>query len=121
MGARSLRQIALSHRDAARVLAATAPSGPHRLRAIDALLGLLIRAGFPPADAADAGYLLNVYIVGFMLDEALGPQPPTAPAGSGVAREILEMPEQGQPHSGAWSGELDHPVGGVAHALPDDL
>ena len=94
-GARSLRQIARSHRDAARVLAATAPSGPHRLRAIDALLGVFIRAGFLPADAADAGYLLNVYVVGFMLDEALGPRPPTAPAATGAAHEIFKMPEQG--------------------------
>ena len=92
-GARNLRRIALSHRDAARVLAATAPSGPARLRAIDTLLGVLLQAGFPPADAADAGYLLNVYIVGFMLDEALGPPPsPDFAAGS----TIHELPEQGR-------------------------
>lgn len=77
--ARGARRVALAHRDAARILVATLPTGPHRLRAIDAVLGLLTRAGFSPADAADAAYVLNVYGVGFMLDEALGPQP--APSG----------------------------------------
>ena len=73
-GARNLRRIASSHRDAARVLAATMPAGPHRLRAIDAVLGLLRQAGFPPDDAADLGYLFNAYLVGFMLDQDLGSQ-----------------------------------------------
>lgn len=72
---RSWRQVALAHRDVARVLVATMPTSPHRLRAIDALLGLLTHAGFSPGDAADAAYVLNVYGVGFMLDEALGPHP----------------------------------------------
>ncbi len=89
-GARSLRRVVLAHRDAARVLAVTAPTGPHRLRVIDALLGLLSRAGFPPADVADAGYILNVYIVGFMLDETLGPRSPqTSLSKSDVSRNTL--------------------------------
>jgi AcrR family transcriptional regulator len=73
--ARGARRVALAHRDAARILVATLPTGPHRLRAIDAVLGLLIRAGFAPTDAADVAYVLNVYGIGFMLDEVLGPRP----------------------------------------------
>ncbi len=76
--ARDARRVAQAHRDAARILVATLPTGPHRLRAIDAVLGLLARAGFSPEDAADIAYVLNVYGVGFMLDEALGPQPGTS-------------------------------------------
>jgi TetR/AcrR family tetracycline transcriptional repressor len=72
--ARALRQITRAHRDAARVLAGTTPTGPNRLRAIDALLGILRRAGFSPKDTADAAYICNVYVIGFLLDEALGPQ-----------------------------------------------
>jgi AcrR family transcriptional regulator len=72
--ARTLRRIALSHRDGTRVLAATMPAGPHRLRAIDALLGLLRRIGFAPADVADLSYLFNAYLVGFILDQDLGLQ-----------------------------------------------
>src|SRR5215469_9669276 len=73
-GARNLRRVALSHRDAARVLAATMPTGRHRLHAIDALLGLLLQAGFPPADVVDLSYLFNAFVVGFMLDQDLGSQ-----------------------------------------------
>jgi AcrR family transcriptional regulator len=85
--ARGARRVALAHRDAARILVATLPTGPHRLRAIDAMLGLLTRAGCAPADAADAAYVLNVYGIGFMLDEALGPQPakPSLPPQAGPA------------------------------------
>jgi AcrR family transcriptional regulator len=72
--ARALRQITRAHRDAARVLAGTTPTGPNRLRAIDALLGILRGAGFSPKDTADAAYICNVYVIGFLLDEALGPQ-----------------------------------------------
>jgi TetR/AcrR family tetracycline transcriptional repressor len=79
-GARALRQLARAHRDTARILAGTTPTGSNRLRAIDALLGVLRGAGFSPAEAADAAYLFNVYVVGFLLDEALGPQRGSAPA-----------------------------------------
>ena len=89
--AHEARRVALAHRDAARVLVATIPAGPHRLQRIEALLDVLRRAGFRPADVADAAYLLNVYISGFVLDEVLSPRPPgaaptprgfTAPLGS---------------------------------------
>lgn len=72
--ARALRQIVRAHRDSARILAGTTPTGPNRLRLIDALLGILRSAGFSPADTADAAYISNVYVIGFLLDEALGPQ-----------------------------------------------
>jgi AcrR family transcriptional regulator len=69
---RAFRQLARAHRDAARILAATTPSGPNRLHAIDMLLGVLRGAGFSPEDTADAAYIFNSYVTGFLLDEALG-------------------------------------------------
>jgi hypothetical protein len=69
---RAFRQLARAHRDAARILAGTTPSGPNRLRAIDMLLGVLRGAGFSPEDTADAAYVFNSYVTGFLLDEALG-------------------------------------------------
>jgi AcrR family transcriptional regulator len=77
--ARSSRRIMLSHRDAARVLVAALPMGPHLLRRIDALLAVLLRAGFQPPDAADAGYLLNIFVTGFVLEESLAPPSERAP------------------------------------------
>ena len=88
-GARNLRRVALSHRDAARILAATMPAGPYRLRMIDALLGLLLRAGFAPEDVVDLSYLFNAYVVGFMLDQDLGSQ--SAPPNLTAARCFVRL------------------------------
>lgn len=66
------RRVLLSHRDAARILAATAPTGPHRLRLIEAILNALIQGGFSTADSTDAASVHNSFVVGFVLDETLG-------------------------------------------------
>lgn len=68
-----LRRVARSHRDAVRLLTATPPSGPERLRRIEAQLELLRRAGFPTADLAEIGHVLNMYLTGVLLEEALSP------------------------------------------------
>lgn len=66
------RRVLLSHRDAAQILAATAPVGPKRLRLIESVLFSLIRAGFTPIDAIDTASVHNSFVVGFVLDETLG-------------------------------------------------
>jgi hypothetical protein len=38
------------------------------------LLGVLRGAGFSPEDTADAAYVFNSYVIGYLLDEALGPE-----------------------------------------------
>lgn len=77
--ARYLRRVLLAHRDGARVLAATPPLGPNRLRLIEQLLHTLISAGFSATEAANAGSVFNSYVVGFVLDETLGnPQETTS-------------------------------------------
>ena len=68
--ARSYRRTLASHRDGARVLAATAPLGARRLRQIDTVLGILLDAGVPPRDVARAAYHLNNFVVEFAADEA---------------------------------------------------
>jgi AcrR family transcriptional regulator len=60
----------LAHRDAARVLAMSAPFGPRRLRHIEAVLRILRAAGLGPRDAARAGHLCNNFITEFVADEA---------------------------------------------------
>lgn len=67
--ARRYRQVLLSHRDAARLLANTRPAGPRRLRHIEAMLGVLVSAGFPPRDAMRAGYHFNNFVTEFVADE----------------------------------------------------
>ena len=73
----AVRRTILAHRDAARVLAATPPVGPNRLRLIEDVLAAFLRAGLSPADVADAAIAFNAYVVGFVLDETTG-RPTTA-------------------------------------------
>ena len=67
-----VRRVLTTHRDSARVLAATPPAGPHRLRLIEQMLRALVAAGFSPTRVADAAFVINSYVVGFVLDETLG-------------------------------------------------
>jgi TetR/AcrR family tetracycline transcriptional repressor len=67
--ARALR----SRRDAARIVAGTPPTGPERLRLIDATLRALLAGGFPETAALQAAALLNSYVTGLVLEEDLGP------------------------------------------------
>src|SRR2546423_1582765 len=61
------RRVLLSHRDAARVLLLSGPpSGANRLDQVESLLGVLLKAGFSPEDAAFAGFLMNDYVTTFL-------------------------------------------------------
>ncbi|SRR6266851_501304 len=79
--ARECRRVLLGHRDGARVLAATMPIGPNRLRTIEQVLEIMCAAGFSDRDATNAAFVFNTYVVGFVLDETQampggGPPPP---------------------------------------------
>src|ERR671937_1783890 len=63
------RRVLLAHRDAARVLQATPPVGPNRLRLVERTLAILRVAGFDDALVADAATVFNIYVLGFVLDE----------------------------------------------------
>jgi TetR/AcrR family transcriptional regulator, tetracycline repressor protein len=78
-------RVLMAHRDGARVLAATPPVGRHRLRLIEQNLHALISAGLAPARVADASFVLNSYVVGFVLDEAHG-----NPRDSAIAQRMRE-------------------------------
>jgi len=70
--ARQVRRALMAQRDGARVLAATPPVSPHRIRLIEQVLHALKGAGFSPAMIADGSFVMNSYVVGFVLDETLG-------------------------------------------------
>jgi AcrR family transcriptional regulator len=65
----NVRRGLLAHRDAARLLAATPPAGPRRLRHIESLLKVLRAAGFCGRDAVRAGYHCNNFVTEFVADE----------------------------------------------------
>ena len=58
----------LAHRDAARVAAGRAPTGPHRLRGAETMLTALAAAGLSDEEAIDATLVLTTYVVGFALE-----------------------------------------------------
>jgi len=68
--AHNARRGLVSHRDAARLLASTAPFGPRRLRHIEATLRILRTAGLSSRSAAHAAYHLNNFVTEFAADEA---------------------------------------------------
>jgi TetR/AcrR family tetracycline transcriptional repressor len=67
---REYRRVLLGHRDAARVLALSLPSGPHRLRLVDAVLQTLLESGFEGLEASRAGRVLVDFATGFVQDES---------------------------------------------------
>ncbi|WP_433427776.1 TetR/AcrR family transcriptional regulator C-terminal domain-containing protein [Nonomuraea sp. CA-141351] len=80
--ARERRQVLLSCRDAARLVAGTR-AGPALIEKFEAELNALVAAGFTPAQALHAIGTITRYVNGFVLDEqamaehtADAPQPP---------------------------------------------
>jgi len=67
--ARALRRVLLTHRDAARLLASLPPGGPRRLQHIEAILGVLLDAGFSDRDAAWSAYHFNNLVTEAVADE----------------------------------------------------
>jgi len=66
----NVRRGLLAHRDAARLLAATPPFGPRRLRQVETILGILRSAGLTAREAARAAYHCNSFVTEFAADEA---------------------------------------------------
>lgn len=79
------RRHLLGKRDAAKVTAGRLAPGPHMLRLMEDQLGRLREAGFSDRDAALAGYLLGLYVHGFVLQEQ-SPISASEAAGRAAAR-----------------------------------
>jgi AcrR family transcriptional regulator len=90
------RRVLLGHRDAARVLTDTPPLGPHRLRLMDDVLGILRSAGFSNDEVASAGWIFNTFVTGFVLDEQSQAPASTDPAAAqqqfDVATWLKQLP-----------------------------
>lgn len=81
-----VRRVLLAHHDAARLLASTRPTGPQRMRHIEAALRTLLAAGFSDRDAAWAAYHFNNFVTEFVADEV---RLVTAAAAAGMSRGEL--------------------------------
>jgi TetR/AcrR family tetracycline transcriptional repressor len=67
-GMRAIRRAMLAHRDGARLAAGNRPT-PESWPRIERNAGVLVDAGFDPADAVRAMVVLGHYVSGFVLDE----------------------------------------------------
>jgi len=63
------RRILLSYRDAPRLFADQAPTGPHRMRLYDAAIGAFLDAGFAPSIAVSMATFYRNYLLGMVAEE----------------------------------------------------
>jgi AcrR family transcriptional regulator len=112
---RENRRVLLGHRDAARILAGTVPSGPNRLRLAETMLGTLLGAGFSRRDTVWAAFLLTDYATHFVAEEsrftdAGGPHDSSEGGDlARVRRQFEALPEEDYPIAVALAGYLTGP------------
>jgi len=63
------RRILLSYRDAPRLFADLAPTGPHRMRLYDDAIGVFLDAGFAPSIAVSMATFYRNYLLGMVTEE----------------------------------------------------
>lgn len=110
--ARAYRRYLLGRRDAARVIGGRFVLGPGLLRVMESGITGLLRNGFPERTAAMAGYLVNTFVVGFVLQESV---PMNAPEALGASPEQAMAAVRAQ--IGALSAEEYPTVVALADAL----
>jgi TetR/AcrR family tetracycline transcriptional repressor len=112
---RENRRVLLGHRDAARILAGTVPSGPNRLRLAETMLGTLLGAGFSRRDTVRAAFLLTDYATHFVAEESrfadAGEPHDLSESGDlgQVRRQFETLPEEEYPIAVALAGHLTDP------------
>ncbi len=97
--ASSTRELFARHSWAAALIDSRDRTGPNRLSLVDRVLGVLMGAGFSPAEAADATLILNSYTYGFERQRPT-PSPEDDIVGTEEARRVLAaIPDGKYPHA----------------------
>jgi len=109
--ARDVRAALLRRRDLTLLLTARLGQGPAALPLLDRALGIFLRAGFPPRDAARSNHALGGYVSGSCTWEAAGLGGAVDPGeraerAAGAAAGLATMPAAAYPHVAATAGEL---------------
>lgn len=63
------RRVLIAHRDAARLFAEQAPTGPHRIKLYDAAVGAFLDSGFAPPEAVAMATFYRNYLLGMIAEE----------------------------------------------------
>lgn len=101
----SARKVFSRHRWAAGLIDSRDRRGRESLTYVDRVLGVLVRAGFSPAAAANAFLVLDSYIYGFERQRAAA-STGNESDGTGAAREVLAaIPEGEYPFAARVAGE----------------
>lgn len=109
--ARAVRAALLRRRDLTLLLTARLGQGPAALPSLDRALGIFLRAGFPPRDAARANHALGAYVSGSCTWEAVGLAGAVDPAerakrAASAAEGLAALPADAYPYVAATAGEL---------------
>lgn len=74
------RRVLIAHRDAPRLFAEQAPTGPHRIKLYDAAVGVFLDSGFAPPEAVAMATFYRNYLLGMIAEETrqTGPSHPRA-------------------------------------------
>lgn len=117
------RRVMLAHRDAARILVATPPVGPNRMRLIDLAYDALLAAGFRGVEVTRAARLLNDYVTSFVLEEVNEAEAAAGwMGGAGGAAAIEEVEEATQRSFAALPADTYPAIAAVAgHVADPDL
>ena len=74
--AREYRRVLVAHRDAPRLFAEQAPTGPHRMKLYDAAIGAFLDTGFAAQEAVAMATFYRNYLLGMIAEEARQSRPP---------------------------------------------
>jgi len=70
------RRVLIAHRDAPRLFAEQAPTGPHRMQLYDAAIGAFLDSAFAPQEAVAMATFYRHYLLGMIAEEARQTSPP---------------------------------------------
>jgi TetR/AcrR family tetracycline transcriptional repressor len=81
------RRVLVAHRDAPRLFAEQAPTGPHRMKLYDAAIGAFLDTGFAAQEAVAMATFYRNYLLGMVAEEARQ----SRPAQPGALRPTLAL------------------------------
>lgn len=81
------RRVLVGHRDAPRLFAEQAPTGPHRMKLYDAAIGAFLDTGFAAQEAVAMATFYRNYLLGMVAEEARQ----SRPAQPGTLRPTLAL------------------------------
>jgi len=74
------RRVLIAYRDATRLFAEQAPTGPHRIKLYDAAVGIFLDSGFAPPEAVAMATFYRNYLLGMIAEETRQTRPAHAKA-----------------------------------------